>query len=522
MNLHLTTKELLTTGGDTRILIDPTTGLNKYGCSPLSRESEIPFGSCTASSLSVMGYEVAEGVHKLLLKSESIDTVGYALAECCDEIRSQLVNWLTDGRELQVEVVLTASGTDAELLALMLAHGDASVPVSNIVVGIGEVGSGTALAAAGYNFDELTPSGNYRKTGEPIDYTLAQKTRLFTVRIRNDAGSKHAPAVIDREVNEIVEREIGKGRRVLLHAVAHSKTGIYAPDIALINYLQQRYGDMLFVVVDAAQGRWSRRSIIEALQKNHMVIFTGSKFFGGPPFCGAILMSPKMHPDLLGIKGVPRGYADYFTASQFPMSWKTIRAALPQLGNIGVALRWKAALEEMYAFVTIPKNLRGIVFESFEQLIPSILGDSPSLQVFMSPPFRKPEDDIRLVENSVTVFSVAVRDPLTDDAFLSASQLRDLCRWLVMDLSFLVANKQSDLGRVLGTNFHVGQPTELGYDSDGPAAFRVALGAPLVRRVASDQTNGDDMSGRLLWLKNQIIALRIKIETILISWDRMT
>jgi len=74
----------------------------------------------------------------------------------------------------------------------------------------------------------------------------------------------------------------------------------------------------------------------------------------------------------------------------------------------------------------------------------------------------------------------------------------------------------------LGTNFHVGQPTELGYDSDGPAAFRVALGAPLVRRVVSDQTNGDDMSGRLLWLKNQIIALRIKIETILISWDRIT
>jgi hypothetical protein len=518
----MTTKELITTGGDTRILIDPKTGLNKYGCSPLSRDSEIPFGSCTASSLSVMGYEVAEGVHKLLLKSESTDTVDYALAECCDEIRSQMVNWLTDGREFQVEIVLSASGTDAELLALMLVHGDASVPVSNIVVGIGEVGSGTALAAAGYHFDDLTPSGNYRKAGEPIDYMLAQKTKLFTVRIRNDAGSKRAPADIDREVNEIVEREIGKGRRVLLHSVAHSKTGIYAPDIALINYLQQRYGDKLFVVVDAAQGRWSRRNIIEALQKDHMVIFTGSKFFGGPPFSGALLVSPKLHPDLQGVKGAPEGYSDYFTASQFPKSWQTIRAALPQLGNIGVVLRWKAALEEMYAFAAIPKNLRDIVFESFEQLIPSILGDSPALHVFMSPPLRESEEGTSLFENSVTVFSVAVRDPLTADAFLSASQLRDLCRWLVMDLSFLVADKQSDLGRVLGKNFHVGQPTELGLSSDGPSAFRVALGAPLVRRVASDQAYGDDMPGRLLWLKSQVMTLRIKIETILAFRDRLT
>ena len=57
--------ELLASGGDSRLLIDAASGLGKYGCATRPRPDTLAFGSCTASSVSTLGYAAACRLHQL-------------------------------------------------------------------------------------------------------------------------------------------------------------------------------------------------------------------------------------------------------------------------------------------------------------------------------------------------------------------------------------------------------------------------------------------------------------------------
>jgi len=41
--------ELLTTGGNARVILSPATGFNKYGCPPFPEHEVLAYGSVTAS-----------------------------------------------------------------------------------------------------------------------------------------------------------------------------------------------------------------------------------------------------------------------------------------------------------------------------------------------------------------------------------------------------------------------------------------------------------------------------------------
>ena len=58
---------LLTTGGDTRLAVDPETGLNCYGCSPRPRPDAITFASTTATSISDGAFAAVEGLRRRLI-----------------------------------------------------------------------------------------------------------------------------------------------------------------------------------------------------------------------------------------------------------------------------------------------------------------------------------------------------------------------------------------------------------------------------------------------------------------------
>ena len=62
---------------------------------------------------------------------------------------------------------------------------------------------------------------------------------------------------------------------------------------------------------------------------------------------------------------------------------------------------------------------------------------------------------------------------------------------------------------VLSRQFHIGQPVDLGRAG---SILRVAIGGPLITRVATDLTIGASFADRLTWLRRQIYALRRKIE----------
>ena len=78
---------------------------------------------------------------------------------------------------------------------------------------------------------------------------------------------------------------------VIVHVVCGTKTGLVYPSLGLVKGLQAELGEQLVVVVDACQLRCKLSMIREYIEDLHaFVLVTGSKFFCGPPFCGAVVV----------------------------------------------------------------------------------------------------------------------------------------------------------------------------------------------------------------------------------------
>ena len=158
MPFAVPTEVLLASGGDSRLLIDPTTRLNKYGCSSSPRPEAITFSNCTASSPSDLGFRAAEQMRQSMLTSclaiqDCIAPFTAAIEQCREELYSALSLNNSPG----TEVLLAASGTDCESYALDFALADHDVPVTTIVIAPDEIGSGSMQAAQGLHFDKSAP-----------------------------------------------------------------------------------------------------------------------------------------------------------------------------------------------------------------------------------------------------------------------------------------------------------------------------------------------------------------------------
>lgn len=491
-------ERLLCSGGDTRLDLEPATQRNRYASSPHPCPA-VPFGSCTSSTVSTRGYAAAWAAAQELQHAENPSA---AAEERFGAVRRRLRELLTLPDE--VEVAFAPSGTDVELLALALAAGNSNRPIVNILVGAKEVGSGTPLAAAGKHYDCRTPSGLPVVVGQDIDTALAGRITLKTVDLRSPRGDMLCESEIDAAAIEICIEAFEADAIVLLHVVAHSKTGVHAPSLSCVERLRS-ISDDLVIVVDAAQGRFSRRGLRDALKNNYLVLFTGSKFYGGPPFSGAILVPPRFHPSECGITALPAGFRDYFTAAEMPESWDGIRDSLPAEANVGLLLRWCAAVAEMGAYYQVPSDLRLQVLRFFETETPRILGASKMIR--MMPVFPPLYDDSshRLLESKTTVFGFWVTPPGARGP-MGKEELKRLQFELAEDVS---ADTSAPERRVLSHRFHIGQPVDLGHAG---FVLRVALGGELITRVATDPQIGETFDARLVWLREQLCALRRKIE----------
>lgn len=491
-------EQLLISGGDTRLDNDPQTGCNRYACG--CRPSDVvPFGSCTSSTVSPLGFAAAGAAQRQIEEASNY----YAAAdELAAAIRNRLRELLTLPDD--VDVALSPSGTDVEFLALLLAAGGSNRPVMNILVGPSEVGSGTPLAAAACHYDPQTACGLKTVSGQPIEPILASRVDVRTVDLRTSHGDMLSESEIDAAVIELFVEAADADAIVLVHLVAHSKTGMHAPSIACVDRLR-KISDDVVVVVDAAQGRFSRRGLRDVLQKDYLVMFTGSKFYGGPPFCGTLLVPPRFRPDRRGIHKLPAGFGAYFSAAEMPESWSEVRQSLPAEPNIGLLLRWSAAIAEMEAYYRVPSDLRLRVLRFFEAEVPKVFGSSNVLRLLpVFPPLYDDSTD-RLLESKTTVFGFWVTPPGAHRP-LDKTELKKLH----FDLAADVSGSRDDSERaILSRKFHVGQPVDLGYAG---AILRVALGGALITRVATDTAIGPSFDARLDWLRGQIHALKQKIE----------
>ncbi len=511
--------KLLATGGDSRQTSWAGEPFNKYLCAMTPCPEVVPLGSCTASSISEVGYQAAERLHRHLRALSNNTDICIAVAEHYKTVREELLFMLTRCSVPGVEVALTPSGTDAELLALAIAHGSNERPVTNILLAPTEVGSGTPLAAACRYFDKLTPSGNSVVPGSPIDAKLAEQTDLITVAVRDKQGNPRSESDIDDEVTEIVYERVSQGHRILLHVIAHSKTGLHAPSLSCVDGLRSRFGEDIIVMIDAAQGRFSRRGLANVLRAGHLVLVTGSKFYGGPPFSGALLIPATAIPSKQGMSNFPSGFADFFTADQLPVSWEPHSINLPKTGNLGLLLRWAAAIAEIREYYATPSKLRLKVLREFEHRVPKVLNSSStiSLENTVKPVYS--DEFERVLQSKTTVFSFSIT--LSNGMRLDADGLRTVWRWLNNDISHLLPNAPHNQYSSLIPKLHLGQPVTLSAGPDAPAVLRIALGGVLLSSVAHNSELGLTYNDRVEWLHDMIIKLKLKLEVIAVHYDEL-
>src|SRR3984957_15176835 len=393
---------LLSGGGDPRLTINPASGLNEYGCQPFPCPDTLSFSSSTATSISQRAYDRASEARDSLMQSAIAVGIDAAFDARIEAMRDQLKACLGLSRT-NADVVFSPSGTDAQLQALFLTRSRLGPAVTTIIVAADQTGSGTVNTARGCHFSAATANGSRVRKGEPIA-GLAHSVSSVALRLFDEAGDIRPQAASDSMVLGAVESAIANGSHVLLQVMDSSKFGWRAPSERCLNEITMRWPDRVQVVVDACQMRLGRTRLRKYLNRGYLVLITGSKFFTGPPFSGALLGPSALGPDL--------------------------RARFPIRANFGQWLRWEAALEEIRAYYSIPDEFRRTALTTFGEGVEWIIASSPSLRLL--PPQQRPDgegvDDDEMAQR--TIFPFVIRH---GDHVLSLEQCRQLYRALARD-----------------------------------------------------------------------------------------
>lgn len=426
----------LVSGGDSRLALDPATGLNRYFCPPRPTSRLACFASCTASPISPEGWRAAgEALDRLrtsfpplardpLLARDALNTEAATTAAA---LGSAL------GIEDIANIFLTPSGTDATMLVTGLLTAERrDEPLVNVMAAATETGEGVPLAAAGRHFSDIAAGAGRVQPGERLR-GLPAGTQTIHVALRRDDGTARERDEIDAD---FAAAAASAPARPVVHLIEASKTGLHAPHVL------PRGAD---VVVDACQGRVSPSRLRDHLLRGWPVLITGSKFYGGPAFCGAVLF-PAARLASIDLARLPSGLAAYGHEAG------SIQPAV----NAGTALRWAAALEEIRAFVAeglaeLLAHMRRLAVR-----VSAWIASTPSLVPISMPAGE--QDGPREWPHDILTF--AVRDPHAPGRLLGLPELRSLYRDIASD------------------GVLVGQPVGVGATFGG---LRIAIGASTLR-----------------------------------------
>jgi hypothetical protein len=154
--------------------------------------------------------------------------------------------------------------------------------------------------------------------------------------------------------------------------------------------------------------RVGRPRLRKYLDRGYLVIVTGSKFFTGPPFRGALLVPARPSKALAASSDVAPGLCEYSSRSDWPKNWPALRSRFPVRANLGQWLRWEAALEEIRSYYSVPEQFRRLALATFGNGVERIIASSPSLRLL--PPQHEPEhgsaDDEELAQPTIYPFVI--------------------------------------------------------------------------------------------------------------------
>jgi len=441
----------LTSGGDERNRILPT-GCNKYHIKPQPIPSHGIFrGSCTGSPITSRGYKVAAKLYQRITKlgSHELDS---ELKNIFSEQRFRLLKFLDlpEG----TAIILVPSGSDAEYLPVAIARSlNPKKKIVNIVTQLNEIGAGSAPAAGGQYFSTCTPLVERVTVGSYLDGFDSIGTCLI------DAREKNGEVIDASKITKQISAEaIEKGIYPIIHGVFGGKTGIC--DNNMPSSLNA--GDNSLGVIDACQGRFTKEELHQWLNQDSLVIFTASKFYQAPPFCGAIII-PKRVAEKLTHSQPPiemlssNGIGGFITDKELPIAFKKWFPFLSNTSNnnLGLALRWEAGLASMEAISSIDEDQKQIAVTRWVKSIEDMVNGEAFL-------------DTWCIEKSIVSVRIA-----KNNGWLNMEEARDLYRWMSMDVSSIVEHTSIDEQIVLSIPAYIGQPVNV---SESHAIVRIALG----------------------------------------------
>ncbi len=316
---------LLSSGGGDDIWPDPATGRTRLGALPSPAQHEIWFSSTSFSNISPHGYKAAGAALESIVPGGEQPAI--ALGGWFDEMRERIVELYGVAGS---EAVLLSSPRDGEELALAAA----SCVLKREIAPVSTMGCfiGHELVA-----DYVNPYNGHGEARELAD-------------------------VLEDCVRR-VDGFLTTGRAILMH-IDHASASTNLPlAIAMLAPLRT------MILVDASDLRCSRAMIRRHLAQGFMVMISGSQFAAGPHYCGALLLPPDIVDRLAKEAAIePKNECASFDFSRTLRGWVSEYSSV---ANLGLGLRWSAALAELERYFATPFTLRRQIVEHFDRKLAS-------------------------------------------------------------------------------------------------------------------------------------------------------
>lgn len=469
---------MMSRGGDARIVMDPASGLNRYFSAP--RPSRLTaYASSTANDISADAFaHVCAVAERLAPEGElTAEAYGAALAGIAERVRRA---YDVDG---DTNVVFAPSGTDLEYVALAAALGRAPGGIHNILLGADEVGSGCIHSAYGRYFADETALGVAVSPGETVPGL--DGVTMEDIAVRNAKGAARSSGDMVAALDAAVERAKAAGRYALVHVVHGSKTGLIVPTLADIDALAARHGDAMQLVVDACQARITGGAIRDYLARGAIVFVTGSKFMGGPPFSGFALVPRAARP----AAPLPEGFATIFQRADWPAGWPG-HEILPKGANLGLLLRLEASVFELERFQALdPAAVRRAILAFHDAVRRHMIDGLGARRVAPYPPGDRTVADAHPIE---------MRTLSTLDFSRGGASFEDAQRWhrAMVDHGVRVGQPVKCVplaGGGWGATLRIGlaMPQLVRFAAMDKAALRAALDADMAKIAAALQVVRD-------------------------------
>ena len=505
-NLAKPTEYMLMSGGDLRLNIDEIHLLNKYGCRPFPRPDAFTFASSTASSVSNFAFDKTDKVRSILIRNSLKNGFKNTTIEFSELLKNNLRKIFRLSEEC--EIIFSPSGTDSSLQIAAITQIISDKEITHILVASDETGSGVAAALKGCHFENTTALNYPIKKDAKIEGF--RDVDLVQIPFRDQNGALKTSAQLDKEVFDAVIRTKNQGRHVVLHTMDQSKLGYQSPSDEFIKKLNRLENLSIQIIVDGSQLRLDPKDIQNYLNKGYIVTITGSKFFTGPPYCGALILPQSVNKLIQSVKDtLPKGLNKYYNSSDWPTSWFCSNE-LSDGYNYGSYMRWNAAVDEMDRYYKTPILYRNMGIEMFCNFVDDSIKEATFLQPIYSDEtktksFSSKEFGIR---NIRTIFPFFI---FKNNEVLTVDKVKKLYTLLNSDLSDQFEGSSLEIIRLAAQKCHIGQAVNVKYTTEIESAIlRISLGA----RVISESWVSRDISLFFRNIELQMSQITITIKKI--------